>query len=92
MVLSMGVLVMAAILPLVPTYIDNHIQQLFGIFCDLAIIRTTKRLGKLRPLPGGGATGRGGEQSLFQLDPDPTRKWVIDSLKIACLAHAHAHA
>lgn len=49
MVLSMGVLVMAAILPLVPTYIDNHIQQLFRIFCDLAIIRTTKRLGKLRP-------------------------------------------
>lgn len=46
MVLTMGVLVVAAILPLVPTYIDSHLQCLFRIFCDLATIRTTKRLGE----------------------------------------------
>lgn len=46
MVLSMGVLVVAAILPLVPTYINSYLQRLFRIFCDLATIRTTKRLGE----------------------------------------------
>ena len=58
MVLSMGVLVVAAILPLVPTYIDNHLQQLFRIFCDLATIRTTKRLGEetLEEVGGGNSS------------------------------------
>lgn len=47
MVLTMGVFVVVAILPLVPTYIDSYLQRLFYIFCDLATIRATKRLGKL---------------------------------------------
>ncbi len=46
MVLAMGVLVVAAILPLVPTYIASHLELLFSIFCDLATIRATNRLGK----------------------------------------------
>ena len=47
MVLSMGLLVVAAILPLVPTYIDAHLSRIFHIFCDLATIKTSCRLGEL---------------------------------------------
>jgi len=46
MVLAMGVLVLAAILPLVPTYIGSHLEHLFSIFCDLATVRATNRLGQ----------------------------------------------
>lgn len=59
MVLTMGVLVVAAILPLVPTYINSHLQCLFHIFCELATIRTTKRLGK-----GGREGGRASMEPL----------------------------
>ena len=47
MVLSMGLLVVAAILPLVPTYIDGHLNRLFHIFCDLATIKSSCRLGEI---------------------------------------------
>ena len=50
MVLSMGVLVVSAILPLVPTYIDNHLNRLFNIFCDLATIKNSCRLGQCSEL------------------------------------------
>ena len=45
-VLSNALFVVSAILPMVPSYIGSHLQDIFGIFCDLATIRSTNRLGK----------------------------------------------
>ncbi len=45
-VLSNALFVVSAILPMVPSYIGGHLHDIFTIFCELATIRTTNRLGK----------------------------------------------
>ena len=44
-VLCSALLVVTAILPLIPSYVGSHLQDLLGIFCTLATIKDTKRLG-----------------------------------------------
>ena len=45
-VLSNALFVVSAILPMVPSYVGGHLHDIFTIFCELATIRTTNRLGK----------------------------------------------
>jgi hypothetical protein len=50
LVLTSGVLVLAAILPLSPSHLSLHLPDIFQIFADLATVRSNNRL-RLAPRP-----------------------------------------